>query len=496
MNEASGVSGSEWKRTDELGASNLNPAPLAHEDSDTAVANRALRNLDHKSAVTTLSRSLSAVPSVEGGIRRVQSSITIRKTDEGGRKVFSSPANSPFMERKKTGEVPSPLGRNLSTSPELNRKDTDQDANDVVLEKIGTFKIKGGFKKMRIVRNANGHNVAFLCSRTKSDFTKLLMEKEQVTEVIPEIEKKAGEMAEQAKKDTLKEYQTLQKLHDPSTRRGLTLEAIQPMPNDLLFYETDKRESVVAFTALLCEGDGEFICGTDPESGVNVPPEERQKIGRQILEAMAYAHSLGIYHLDPAPKNLLVGRFNEKGEIDKEHGKWKVYVADWGGSQTAEVPLEDLWMVGTRDFIAWGDTLALNPEIEGHVSPDEPERYKEYLDKRDVFGTAKMLFQVLVDTLISPFPLFQEENSEEVPPGFPNLSPEAIMFQDDPDRKCTYKEFLEEGLPAFLNQIAEFSEPQAKALAELLKESFNPNWEKRPSMEEFHKRYDAILALK
>ena len=180
-------------------------------------------------------------------------------------------------------------------------------------------------------------------------------------------------------------------LYDPFIREA-RLTALLTHPNIIPIYDIgiDKSGSPF-FTMELKEGDSLQtilnICKGKNENYLkSYPLEKRLNIFIKICDAIAYAHSQNVIHLDLKPENIQVGRFGE------------VLVCDWGLGKVLGSP-------DTNDF----KELMFNPDflntptrhgnIKGTPGFMAPERISKKTDTNtttDVYSLGCMLYSILV----------------------------------------------------------------------------------------------------
>ena len=78
----------------------------------------------------------------------------------------------------------------------------------------------------------------------------------------------------------------------------------------------------------------------DQALGDDLALPDRLVLFGRVLDAVAFAHSLGIVHRDLKPENIMVGGFGE------------VYVMDWGVALTTDQPAPSEVIAGTPGFMA------------------------------------------------------------------------------------------------------------------------------------------------
>ncbi|TWU06498.1 protein kinase domain-containing protein [Stieleria varia] len=112
----------------------------------------------------------------------------------------------------------------------------------------------------------------------------------------------------------------------------------------------------------------------------DVPPPLCLKIFADICQAMAYAHSRGVIHLDLKPQNVMVGQFGE------------VHVMDWGLARFAEKPPPIILSHG------WAESVEPGKRINGTLSYMSPEqaRGEPLTTATDVFGLGAILCEIIL----------------------------------------------------------------------------------------------------
>lgn len=134
----------------------------------------------------------------------------------------------------------------------------------------------------------------------------------------------------------------------------------------------------------------------------------------KICETMAYAHSMGVIHLDIKPDNILIGKFGE------------VMVLDWGNARLYKSkPYDDFF----RRHLGNAIDLDLEREIGSIIlgTPDymSPEQTNTSRDKltpaSDIFSTGIILYQMLTGK--QPFSAFEE--TKEIMTHIRSFTPEA-----------------------------------------------------------------------
>lgn len=128
----------------------------------------------------------------------------------------------------------------------------------------------------------------------------------------------------------------------------------------------------------------------DPAYRMDYPIETLLNIFLKICDAIAYAHSRGVLHLDIKPDNIRVGEFGE------------VLVCDWGLARVIH---------GTPDLDA-DDSTELDGDIlndmtlsgtmkgtPGFMAPEQTQAYGEKTEKTDVYALGALLYNLLTHKL-------------------------------------------------------------------------------------------------
>lgn len=128
----------------------------------------------------------------------------------------------------------------------------------------------------------------------------------------------------------------------------------------------------------------------DPETVAAYPLTRLLRIYVRICNAMAFAHSMGIIHLDLKPENIHVGEFGE------------VQVLDWGLARSIRSPEDDApasetgksaakpdpTLARTRDGIAKGTPGFMAPEQAAGRNRDKDQR-------TDIYSLGCLLYTIL-----------------------------------------------------------------------------------------------------
>jgi serine/threonine-protein kinase len=117
-------------------------------------------------------------------------------------------------------------------------------------------------------------------------------------------------------------------------------------------------------------------------------PTEMCQMFLKVCDAMSYAHSLGVLHLDLKPENIQIGH----------HGE--VLVCDWGLGKIMSQQDQDL----EEDF----DDLLLNPDLlnnmtisgkikgtPGYMAPEQVEKNISFDERTDIYALGCLLYAML-----------------------------------------------------------------------------------------------------
>ena len=119
------------------------------------------------------------------------------------------------------------------------------------------------------------------------------------------------------------------------------------------------------------------------EGEVDFPLERRLQIFLRICEAMAYAHSRHVLHLDLKPENIQVGTFGE------------VQVCDWGMGEIERGETEEQLSEALLDPDLYGDQL--EPSVKGtpgYMAPELENPGAAKSAQTDVFALGCLLYEL------------------------------------------------------------------------------------------------------
>jgi serine/threonine protein kinase len=174
--------------------------------------------------------------------------------------------------------------------------------------------------------------------------------------------------------------------------REARINALMDHPNIITIFDIGiNKQHRPYFTMALKEGDSlAKILHKRQEKNKyyldNFPLESLLQIYLKICDAIAYAHSLNIIHLDLKPENIQIGQFGE------------VWVCDWGLAKILSQSEE-------QNF----DNLLLNPDLlnnftlhgtikgtPGYMSPEQISN-EDKTKKSDVYAMGALLYSLITD---------------------------------------------------------------------------------------------------
>jgi serine/threonine protein kinase len=172
-------------------------------------------------------------------------------------------------------------------------------------------------------------------------------------------------------------------LFDPFIREA-RLTALLDHPNVISVHDVGvDKERQPYFTMDLKVGDGLDVVLQEALAGGGYPLSERLDIFLKVCDAITYAHSCDVIHLDLKPANIQVGHFGE------------VLVCDWGLAK----------LIGGTDEIE--DDVLLNPDLlsgmtvygqvkgtPGYMAPEQI-RGEDRDNRTDIYALGALLYAVL-----------------------------------------------------------------------------------------------------
>ena len=158
----------------------------------------------------------------------------------------------------------------------------------------------------------------------------------------------------------------------------------------------------------------------------------------KILDAIAFAHSRRILHLDLKPHNILIGPFGE------------VMVLDWGLAQTANEPDPEPWWDSEDRFPATSRLVTQDGLVKGtpgYMAPEQAKGRTGELDSRaDIFSLGAILYtmltfkcpvpgdnrsEILAATITGEFTLPTKQSRRPVPKALEAVVMKALECEPD-----------------------------------------------------------------
>ncbi|MDZ8119055.1 serine/threonine protein kinase [Pontiella agarivorans] len=178
--------------------------------------------------------------------------------------------------------------------------------------------------------------------------------------------------------------------------REARLTACLQHPNIMSIYDQGiDEEGVPYFTMEFVPGDNlkeivEKLVGRDPEYVKRYPRERLLEIFIKICDAVSYAHSRGVVHLDVKPANIKVGPFGE------------AVLCDWGLSKILSNGFDEEGIDGGRaDDLPNSDLLNdLTPSgtvkgTPGFIAPEQVDGSAVISEQTDVYALGAVLYFIL-----------------------------------------------------------------------------------------------------
>jgi serine/threonine protein kinase len=174
-------------------------------------------------------------------------------------------------------------------------------------------------------------------------------------------------------------------------------------PNIITIHDVGVKEAGRPyFTMDLKQGDSlreliEKLCSNDRKTGTRYPLEALLQIFIKVCDAVSYAHSVNVLHLDLKPANIQIGEYGQ------------VLVCDWGLGKVlgGDDPQEIDRMLFNPDLLG---SVNLHGQLKGTPGYMAPEQMIEDgpVDARtDVYGLGCILYSLL--TLLRPLTGDDEE---------------------------------------------------------------------------------------
>ena len=191
---------------------------------------------------------------------------------------------------------------------------------------------------------------------------------------------------------TLQDADNIHKVEDFLREARLT--ALLQHPNIIPIYDIALNKNHQPFFTMKLIKDGHSLMTfinrlkTEPNHLDKFPINERLELFQKVCNAMSYAHSLGVLHLDIKPSNIQLDSFGE------------VLLSDWGLAQleTESYAFDEISNqegLASLNFI----NLTLNGMIKGtpgFMAPEQASLERQEKDKRtDIYSLGALLFTLL-----------------------------------------------------------------------------------------------------
>ncbi|MDZ8120026.1 serine/threonine-protein kinase [Pontiella agarivorans] len=153
-------------------------------------------------------------------------------------------------------------------------------------------------------------------------------------------------------------------------------------PNIIKVYDIGMDEDDRPYFTMALKGDmhlGNLIRSDRPPSRSVL-----LEIYLKVCDAMAYAHSEGVVHLDLKPENIQCNRFGE------------VVICDWGlgrrGDRVDEIPEEEAFAANTLELVTQMGLIKGSP---GYMAPEQAVPDRETDERTDVYALGCILHAIL-----------------------------------------------------------------------------------------------------
>ena len=197
--------------------------------------------------------------------------------------------------------------------------------------------------------------------------------------------------------------------------REARLTALLEHPNIITVFDIGIEKDGVPFFTMELKSGQSLNRWIHPENTISNDPQRCVEIFLRICDAVAFAHSKNVIHLDLKPSNIQIGLFGE------------VVVCDWGMSKV----IGEKAVCG-EDF----DKLLINPDLlneytlrgeikgtPGYMAPEQMREEGEKTKQTDIYTLGILLFQMLSGKMPCDFPSREVQadknlSSLRVPPEF------------------------------------------------------------------------------
>ena len=253
-----------------------------------------------------------------------------------------------------------------------------------------------------------------------------------------------------------------QELYDPFIREA-RLTALLTHPNIIPIYDIGiNDQGTPFFTMELKEGDSlqkilDSCSKGDRAYVQRYPLEILLGIFIKVCDAMAYAHSNKVIHLDLKPENIQVGRFGE------------VLICDWGLGKVLGTPTINNFdqLLFNPDFLNNATLHGTIKGTPGFMAPEQISKDGEKNPQTDIYVLGCMLFSIL--TYQAPFTGKTDDILKKTLVGdfcFPqdNFLPEGLKaivtkaMQTDADKRYLLVEHMRDDVQKYLLGFAPSAE--------------------------------------
>ena len=211
-----------------------------------------------------------------------------------------------------------------------------------------------------------------------------------------------------------------------------------------------------------------LVRGDSLEEAVKKAGEDRLKPARlagfigimlRVCDAVAFAHSRGVFHRDLKPPNIMVGDFGQ------------VYVLDWGVAHLAR-PMMEEEKIDPNTTVRISRPAGVELDVKGtlvgtpqFMAPEQVHHDPDHLDERtDVFGLGALLYYIATGkppyrgpTLaavvgkarIANYPRPRDVAGDRVPYGLEKIILKAMTY--DPDERYQSVPELQRDLEGFMH---------------------------------------------
>ena len=159
-------------------------------------------------------------------------------------------------------------------------------------------------------------------------------------------------------------------------------------PNILPVYDIGIDDGKPFFTMKLIEGESLETLLEKRKNGQSISQEYLIDIFIKIAEAIAYAHSRGVIHLDIKPDNIQISDYGE------------VLVCDWGLAKI----IDDHWEEQSFQNYSIGELQDINQTMDGfikgtpgYLSPEHIVTDREKDHRSDIFSLGLLLYEMITN---------------------------------------------------------------------------------------------------